>query len=210
MEKEIKRSNSLIEKWRDLLDKFHVYGGLFIAGYLIILGISSLHYQHHFNLSENESKKLWQQDIRMPVIEDNLAYKLAVRDSLGLFGYTPWWEDYKDDNGIHHFMITRPGKKYWVEVPAGGTTFKVEETRTGFLDVVMALHGLTGGELKGPVFISVWKAVAQIMNVVFLLVLCITVYFWFIRSFRTYRGWLFAGLFASVSLIILAFIWLIG
>ncbi len=197
-------------KWRNFLDKFHVYGGLFIAGYLVILGISSLHYQHHFNLPENDSKKLWQKNINMPPIEDNQTFKLAVMDSLGLFGHTPWWQDYRDDEGVHHFMITRPGKSYWIEVPQNGNAFKIEEAGTGFLNVVMALHGLTGGGLKGPAFLKVWKIVAQIMNVVFLLVLFITVWFWYIRAFRNYSGWLFAGLFSFVSLVILAFIWLIG
>jgi hypothetical protein len=208
-----KKKNSSVpyySKWRDFLDKFHVYGGLFISVYLIILGISSLHMQHHFQLPEGSSVKSWEKEINMPEILDNQAYKLAVRDSLGLFGGTPWWEDYRDDNGVHHFMITRPGKKYWVEVPTDNNIFKIEESRTGFLNVAMALHGLTGGELKGPVFIRVWKFFGQIMNIVFFIVLCITVYFWFIRSFKTYRGWIFAGSFVFSAIIILIFIWLVG
>ena len=197
-------------KWRDFLDKFHVYGGLFIAGYLIILGLSSLQYQHHFNLPKNGAKKNWEQRIHMPAIKDKTEFKTAVMDSLGLFGHTPWWQDYKDDNGVHHFMITRPGKSYWVEVPKSSNVFKVEETGSGFLNMVLALHGLTGGALQGPAFIKIWKYIAQIMNVVFLIVLILTVYFWFERSLRTTKGWVFAGTFAFVSIVTLIFIWLVG
>jgi len=210
MGKEKHRSFFNTVKWMNFLDKFHVYGGLFIAGYLIILGLSSLQYQHHFNLPQNDSKKYWEQRINMPKIEDNLKFKLAVRDSLGLFGNAPWWQDYKDDQGIHHFMITRPGKSYWIEVPTANNIYKIQESRSSFISVVMALHGLTGGGLEGPAFILVWKIIAQIMNVVFLMLLAISVYFWYIRSFRSNKGWLFAGIFAFVSFIILAFIWLIG
>lgn len=207
-----KKSNSLKNfDWRNLLDKIHVYGGLFITVYLLILGISSLNMQHHFiNLREGKSKKLWEQKINMPVIENQQNYKQAVKDSLGLYGGTPWWEDYKDDNGIHHFLISRPGKKYWVEVPANGNVFKIEESHTGLLNVAMVLHGLTGGMREGPGFVKIWKFFGQIMNIVFFIAICITVYFWFERSFRTYRGWTIAGGFIFSAIIILVFIWLIG
>lgn len=195
--------------WRNLLDKLHVYGGLFIAVYLIMMGISSIYFQHHISYSENDSEVTWEQRINLP-IENNQEFKLAVRDSLGLFGHTPWWEDYKDDAGIHHFMITRPGKKYWVEVPLNGNLYKIKESRTSFLSVFNSLHGLTSGELKGPFFIFVWKIIAQIMNIVFLIVLCITIYYWWHRSFRSYNGWLIAGSFILFSFIILGFIWVAG
>jgi hypothetical protein len=195
---------------RNLLDKFHVYGGLFIAGYLIMMGISSIYFQHHISYSENDSAVTWEQKINLPAIDDAQKYKQAVRDSLGLFGHTPWWEDFKDDAGIHHFMISRPGKKYWVEVPEKGNLYKIKESRTSFLSVFNALHGLTNGELKGPFFLSVWKFIAQIMNVVFLIVLCITIYYWWVRSLRSYSGWLIAGSFILLSFIILGSIWLAG
>lgn len=212
MEKEQKRTASNNGKWRNFLDKFHVYGGLFISFYLVILGLSSLQYQHHFKLPENDSKKFWEQKIDMPGIEDNQAYKLAIRDSLGLFGHAPWWEDYKDNNSVHHFMITRPGKSYWVEVPTHNNVFKITESHNSFISVIMALHGLTGGggALNGPMFIFIWKIIAQIMNVVFLMMLIITVYFWYERSFSQNKGWIFAGTFAFTSILILFFIWLIG
>lgn len=159
------------------MDNFHVYGGLVIAGYLVILGISSIHYQHHFKLPAKNSIKHWEQTIKLPKIDDDLEFKESVMDSLSLFGYLPWWEDYKDDKGIRHFMIARPGKNYWVEVPANEDVFKIEESSTGFLSMVMQLHGLTGGGLEGPAFISVWKFISQIMNVVFLFVLIISILF---------------------------------
>lgn len=210
MVNEEKRPPTSKFEWRALLDKIHVYGGLFIVAYLIMLGLSSLQYQHHFDIPEREPYKTWTQNIDMPELEGKQEYKLAVRDSLDLFGYTPWWKDYRDDAGVHHFMITRPGKQYWVEVPAEGNVFKIDEIRSSFISVVFALHGLTGGALEGPWFISLWKFVAQIMNVVFLAVLIITVYFWYDRSFYTYKGWIFAGTFAFVSLLTLVFIWLVG
>ena len=200
-------------RWRDFIDKLHVYGGLLISGYLVLLGLSSLQYQHHFPLPENNSEKLWQQRFNMPQIENNQAYKLAVRDSLGLFGHTPWWQDYRDVNGVHHFMITRPGKSYWVEVPTEDDVFKIKETRAGFLSVILALHGLTGGGgvvMNPPTFVFIWKIIAQVMNVLFLIILFITIYFWYERSFRKSWGWIFAGIFTLTFLTILSFIWLIG
>jgi len=210
MEKEIDGAAFKNKKWWNFLDKFHVYGGLFIAGYLIILGISSIQYQHHFKLPTNDSKKHWEQTIKLSKTNDDSDFKKAVRDSLGLFGYFPWWQDYKDDKGIRHFMISRPGKNYWIEVPVKEDLFKVKESSTGFLSMVMALHSLTGGGLEGPAFIFVWKIISQIMNVVFLFVLITSLYLWYIRSFSNYKGWILAGSFAAFSIIILIFIWMVG
>ena len=204
------RKNNRI-RWINFLDKLHVYSGLFLAGYLLILGISALNDQHHFlKPPEGGNEKLWSQEINMPAIEDNLEYKNAVKDSLGLFGNCPWWQDYKDDNGVHHFMITRPGKIYWVEVPVSGNLYKMKETRSGYLNVFMALHGLTGGGLKGPVFIKIWKFLAQIMNLLFLAILIISVYFWYSRSFVKNKGWIFSGAFVGFSILLLILIWLVG
>ncbi len=196
--------------WRDLLDQFHVYGGLFIAGYLIMMGISSVYFQHHIGYPENDSEVTWEQKINLPAFDDVQVFKQAVIDSLGLFGHTPWWEDYKDDAGIHHFMISRPGKKYWVEVPEKGNLYKIKESRASFLSVFNALHGLTGGELKGPFFLSAWKFIALVMNILFLIILCITVYYWWVRSIRSYSGWLVAGSFIVLLFIILGAIWFAG
>lgn len=131
--------------WRKFLNKFHIYGGLLTAGFLLTFGFSAIQHQHHFKLPQPKRVKHWKKEFKVPQVEDHLEFKLAVRDSLGLYGHAPWWEDYTDSLGVKHFMITRPGKRYWVTVPGDNNVWEVAESRTGFLEVLNAIHPLSAG-----------------------------------------------------------------
>jgi len=201
-------------KWRNFLSKFHVYGGLLTAGFLILFAISAFYHQHHLKFPKPGSKVTqWEQHLNIPDIPDKLEFKLAVRDSMGIFGHAPWWEDYIDSLGVHHFMIGRPGKRYWITVPDRGNIYKVDEIRTGFWDVLIQLHPLAGGMRghgKGPFFISAWKIIALPMALVLLGVMVITIHFWYVRSFKKRRSWIIIGAMVLFPLILLTFIWLVG
>jgi hypothetical protein len=201
-------------KWRNFLSKFHVYGGLFTAGFLIAFSYSAFYHQHHFKFPKPGSKTIqWEQELNIPDIPDKLDYKLAVRDSIGLFGYAPWWKDYTDSLGIHHFMISRPGKQYWITVPEQGNIYQVNEVRTGFRDVLFQLHPLSGGMRghgKGPFFIRAWKIIALPMALVLLGVMIISIHFWYARSFNKRRSWIIVGAIALFPVILMIFIWLVG
>ncbi len=189
---------------------FHVYGGLFTAGFLILFAISAFDHQHHLKFPKPGSKTVhWEQRLTIPEIPD----KLAVRDSMGIFGHAPWWEDYTDSLGVHHFMIGRPGKKYWITVPEQGNAYKVDEIRTGFWDVLIQLHPLAGGMRghgKGPSFIKAWKIIALPMALVLLGVMIISIHFWIMHSFNRRRCWIIVGAIASLPLILMILIWLVG
>lgn len=201
-------------KWRGFLSRFHVYGGLLTAGFLIAFSYSAFYHQHHLKFPKPGTKtKQWEQQLSIPDIPDKLEYKLAVRDSMGLFGHAPWWKDYNDSLGIHHFMIARPGKQYWITVPQQGNIYKVKEIRTGFWDVLFQLHPLSGGMRghgKGPFFIKAWKIISLPLALVLLAVLMISIHFWYTRSFKKRQSWIIVGAIALFPLILMVFIWLIG
>ena len=200
-------------KWRKFLNKFHIYGGLLITGFLIAFGFSALQHQHHFKLPKSDRVKHWEKNFSPPAVEDHHAFKFAVRDSLGLFGHAPWWEDYTDSLGVNHFMISRPGKQYWVTVPLENDVFKVAESRTGFLEVLNAIHPLSAGMQNhgySPKFLLAWRIIAECFALVFLMVLIISVHFWYNRSFKDNRSWIIISLFASFTFILIISAWLVG
>ena len=201
-------------KWRNFLNKFHVYGGLFSVGFLIAFSISAFYHQHHPKFPKPGDKTAyWEQSIMVPDIPDNLDFKFAVRDSLGLFGHAPWWEDYHDNSGVHHFLINRPGKKYWITVPDKGHVYKVEEVRTGIWPVFIALHYLASGMQnvgEKPFFIKAWRIISLPMALVVLGVVIITIHFWRVRSFRKKRSWIIVGAIATIPIILFIFIWVLG
>jgi hypothetical protein len=208
------------QKWHRFLGRFHVYGGLLTAGFLIAFSYSAFYHQHHLKFPKPGSKTVqWEQQLTIADIPDNpdkldaLDYKLAVRDSLGLFGHAPWWKDYRDSLEIHHFMIARPGKQYWITVPGRGNIYQVDEIRTGFWKVLIQLHPLSGGMSghgKEPFFISTWKIVSLLMSLVLLGVMLISIHYWYIRSFSKRRSWFIVGAMFLFPVILMVFIWLVG
>lgn len=201
-------------KWRSFLSKFHVYGGLFTVGFLIIFSISAFYHQHHLKFPKPGNKTTyWEQSLTMPDIPDSREFKLAVRDSMGLFGYVPWWEDYHDSLGVHHFMISRPGKQYWITVPTLDDVYRVKEIRTGPWPVIISMHPLASGMRghgMGPFFIKAWRIISLPMALVLLCVMIITIHFWYVRSFKKTKSWIISGAIASFPLFLLIFIWLVG
>ena len=200
-------------KWRRFLNTFHIYGGLLTTGFLITFSFSAIQHQHHFILPKSERVKHWSKEFNIPQVKDHLEFKLAVRDSLALFGHAPWWEDYTDSLGVDHFMIARPGKKYWVTVPRDNNIFNVAESRTSILEVLNAMHPLAAGMMnvgEKPPFILAWRIMAECLALVLLAVLIVSVHFWFTRSLKDYRSWIIVSLFASFALILIFSIWLVG
>lgn len=202
------------KSWNKFLGNFHVYGGLFSVGFLIAFSYSAFVHQHHLKFPKPGNKSVyWEQSLNIPEIEDNHDYKLAVRDSLGLFGHTPWWEDYHDSLGVHHFMIARPAKQYWVTVPSKGNIFKINEIRTGFWDVLKQLHPLASGMQghgKGPFFIKAWKYISIPMALVLFCVIMLAFYFWYKRSFKKPGSWILVGTIAVFPVLLFILIWLVG
>jgi hypothetical protein len=203
------------EKWHSFLSNFHVYGGLFSVGILIAFSYSAFVHQHHPKFAEPRIKNSinWEAQIKVPEIEDSVKYKEAVRDSLGLFGHAPSWQDYKDSLGIHHFKIARPGKQYWITVPLEGARFQVSESRTGFLNLLSQLHPLSAGMQNAgnvPVFTNIWRIVMVPMSLVLLLVVILSIYFWLKKSIKKRRAWIVVGTVAFIPLLLFILIWLVG
>jgi len=192
------------------LRKLHVYGGLFLSFYVIILGISSLQFQHHFLEFQPGSKSVsWEQHIQIPEVEDNNELKSAIRDSLDLNGYLPWWREYTDSLGIYHFLISRPGKQYWVTVTGEDDLIRIDESRMSIMSVVFALHPLTAG-FEGPGFAKIWRIISEIMSILLLVIIVLTLQMWLAKSFTKAWSWVIVGSVASFSILLIILVWLVG
>jgi len=198
------------QKQNHFLRKLHVYGGLALSFYVISLGISSLQFQHHF-IEFEPSKKVvaWEQKFELPAMDEKAILKAAIRDSLRLNGYLPWWEEYTDSTGIYHFLISRPGKQYWITVQEGSEGVLVEESRMPFLSVVFALHPLTAG-FKGPGFALAWRIISEIMSVLLLVIMVLTIQLWYAHSFSGMRSWILVSGLSLFAILLIIMAWLVG
>ena len=144
--------------FRNYILRIHIYIGLFCLPYLLIFSLSSLNFNHHFlpeKLSEEQSAS-WQVKVNLPETYDNAALANMVKDSLGLFGWAPWWE-YRRDSVSFRFGVTHTGKFYEVVTRKGSGVVTVNQWNYQSGNVLKGLHFL-GEKIPGaPLHINMWR-----------------------------------------------------
>jgi hypothetical protein len=190
---------------RNFILKIHLYGGLLCSPYLLLFGLSSLHYNHHFT-QPGDDRVTWTHPIRLDTSIEKRKMGQAVRDSLGLMGWGPWWEVRQNDTETR-VQITRPGKKYNVRIPNQGGVAEVEEIRLGYWRVINSLHALM--RVPNSTFMSFWGIYTEICTWVVLFSAASGVYLWTARKSERRIGWslLGAGSGSALFLIFYVLIW---
>jgi len=190
---------------RNFILKIHLYGGLLCSPYLLLFGLSSLHYNHHFT-QPGDDRVTWTHPIRLDTSIEKRKMGQAVRDSLGLMGWGPWWEVRQNDTETR-VQITRPGKKYNVRIPNQGGVAEVEEIRLGYWRVINSLHALM--RVPNSTFMSFWGIYTEICTWVVLFSAASGVYLWTARKSERRIGWslLGAGSGPAVVLVFYVLIW---
>ncbi len=190
---------------RDWILKIHIYAGLLCSPYLIIFGLSSLHFNHKFTTPADDTVS-WTHPIRLDPSIEKRQLGLAVRDSLGLMGWGPPWEVRQSDEEIR-VRVVRPAKRYDIRIPAGEGLAYVEETRLGYWAAINSLHALMG--LPNAPFMSWWGVYTEICVWVVLFSAASGVYVWAIHKRERRLGWilLIAGSGTSLLLMIYIVVW---
>lgn len=104
---------------RTILLKIHLYAGLLCSSYLILFGISSLNFNHHFGQSRALKIERQRGMQALPSLADDQRLAEALRDTLGLAGWTLPWETSRSetaDSLYFRFAVARPGREYTVRV----------------------------------------------------------------------------------------------
>ena len=191
---------------RSLLLKIHIYAGLLCSSYLLIFGVSSLNYNHHFGKPGKTEAISWERRIELANVEGNdRAFSGTISDTLGLIGWTIPWETHRDDGGNLHFGLNRPGKKYTIHVLFDEGLVRVEERRTGFWSIINSLHALM--RLPYSPFMSLWGVYTEICIWVVMFSAATGVYFWARRRSERFVGWILLAGGSGSSLLLMLYIW---
>lgn len=172
---------------RAWLLRIHQYGGLLCVPYLVIFGLSSLHFNHQFGFAKtpaNAPTNRWERAIGTLPAGDNAKVTEAVRDQLGLMGWPLPWETRRDPDGSLHFPMERPGMKYRIDVTASDGVAHVQEIRKGFWSVLLSLHALT--ELPNSRLMSGWGMYTELCTAVVVFSAASGIWLWW--SARRDRG----------------------
>ena len=152
---------------RNWILRIHLYLGLLCSSYLMVFGLSSLNFNHPYEFTKPRTVTVtWEKTLPLPEVAENTAESEAVRDALGLFGWTIPWETRRDPNGDLHFGLARPGKHYTLHVHRTAGTVGVEERFEGYWTVFRHLHGNHG--VPGSMLMTVWGWYTELCTLVVL------------------------------------------
>ena len=189
---------------RSFLLNIHIYTGLLCSSYLLIFGISSLNFNHHFGKPRDE-RVVWERALVVINQQDNEALGATVRDQLGLFGWPLPHDMKRDDKGNFHFGMGRPGKQYSIHVFFYQNRVKVEETRKGFWSIVDSLHALM--RVPSSPFMFYWGVYTELCTWAVLSSAASGVYLWARRRKERFIGWVILGAASGTSLLFMLYVW---
>ena len=187
---------------RNWLLRLHLYLGLLCSGYLIVFGVSSLNFNHPFDFTKPSTKKVtWERSMPLPPAQsnDNAAESEAVREAMGMMGWTIPWETYREPGGDLNFGLARPGKHYAVHVRRGGAGgVRVEERPEGYWTVIRHIHGNKG--VPGSMLMTVWGVYTELCTFVVLFAAGSGVYLFASRRKDRRAAWAVLGTATALSL----------
>ena len=139
-----------------LLLTLHLYLGLLFAAYLVVYGLTALAFNH--KIGAPQTRTTWETRVETPVARADLRMAVDLRRSLGLFGAMPAGKVKRNESGELSFTVRRPGRHYKIRYRDG--LARVQETDTGVLGVVQALHGL--GMVPGSLWGATWGLYTEV------------------------------------------------
>lgn len=192
---------------RKLLLKVHLYSGLVCFWYLLILGTSSLDFNHEFSFMSTEpaaeQTKIWEKEILITESSgDDLLLSHSIRDSLALIGWPLPWETWRDSTGRLHFAVHHPGKRYVIDYDFGNHIASVAETPRGGWQIFNAMHGM--GAVPGSAFMHAWKWYSRITVVLVIFSIFTGIYLWY-RSSRDLK----TGLYVLMGSLLISLAWML-
>ena len=189
--------------------KFHLYGGLLCSSYLIIFGLTSLRFNHPGLFpAPGDETVTWERQLDIENQDDNLELAQSIRRQLGLMGWTPWWEWDRDDQNNLSFVLSRPAKRYHIDVRADENRVQVREIRMGYWTALMSLHAMM--QLPGSSLIPWWGVYTELCTWFVLFAAVTGVYLWATQKRDRIMALVTLLTLAAGSLLFMLYIWAQG
>lgn len=191
------------------LSKIHIYGGLYCAAYLMFMGLTGFLFSHDALIPKDFRSTNWQQAVTVDRAVGKDSLITEITNQLGIFGHRPFWLQGTDSTGQFHFQIMNPAANYDIVLTPAKDSVYVKESRKSIINVMTGLHASsTGGPPSWITFI--WRLYAESAAITAIIVLIISIYFWFKKSIKSKGEWLIVSGAALFSISYIVFIWLIG
>ena len=186
-----------------------MFGGVLCAPYLLIFGISSLNYNHKPAFTDNWTDTVsYERPLTATNHEDDKVLAGTVRDSLGMWGWTPWWEYKRDEKNNFRFQVARTGKSYIIHADFEKKEARIEEKAAGYWPVIRDLHALMG--TPGSTLMSAWGVYTDICAAFVLFSIISGVYLWTAKRSERKLGYVLLGAGSGSSLLLMVYLWMWG
>jgi len=195
---------------RQLVLTIHAYLGLLCLPYLLIFGISSLDFNHHFMEKEKRtfinSRTI---EFQTPPILEGEELGSVLSDSLHIFGWFVPWASWSD-NEKHHIRIAHFGKEYEIEKFRNSNAITMKEYALPPGKILFGLHALGEKIPNAPVWINVWKYYQDLTVYASLFWAIAGIYLWATRRKRSsIPFWVLISI-SLLSLTLMMYLWLVG
>lgn len=198
-----------------------MYGGLLCFSYLLLIGISTLNFNHRFPFTMRPASVMtWTQPMTLPglVTPEAANHDVAsivhqnnpmVIRALGSFGSFTYADGAWTNSDTYHARFVRPGKEYQVDVHPSRGTATIVRTRGNVWAMIRDLHGLYA-VYPDSLLASSFKWYTEISAIVVLFACISGVYLWTARRKERRIGLIMLGAAGVVSLSLMVLITMYG
>jgi hypothetical protein len=196
-----------------ILLKIHLYGGLLFFPYLLIFGLSSLNINHQFSFFDE--KQYWEEPVYKKIqlpsqfIDDNQNLSEAVRDSLNLMGWCPWWNRSRSDS-TYRFLVMNFGNEYKLNLNIVSGDVEITRRYKGLPHIFKALHFLGEQVPNANFIINSWKYFQNLTVFYVIFAAAIGVVLFLKRQDERRIGLFILFASFSTSILFMIYIWLLG
>lgn len=195
---------------RRLFSLIHTYGGFLFFPLLIIFGLSALHINHGLKIFEQGEE--WDEShrqINVQFIENKQQMAEAIRDSLGLMGWCPYWTQNRN-NTRYRFDITHNGAEYKIDTDLQTGNVKIRRRAKGFGSVLNSLHFFNENLPSGTGVVNSWKHYKNVAFFYFAITIISGIYFFIKRKTGIKTGLIVLMSVFLISAGLIIYVWQIG
>ena len=179
--------------------------------YLLIFGLSSLSFNHHFDFlsKEGQEKSEISAQFNIPDIQDNLELANTINDSINIFGwYLPW--SAKRDSLQFVYETAKLGRTYTttVDLETGKVDLKSKRGSVGGL--LKGLHGLGETIPLAPSWVNLWQFYMDLSVYSLVFWLISGIWLWLQKGISQRKEKIVFYAFMVISLSLMLYIWLVG
>ena len=153
--------------------------------------------------------KSWATRVQIPQLESDQELAEAIRDSLELMGWAPWWKQNRQPEkyefGVQHF-----GKEYEITTHTGSDKVEVIEKTKGLLATFNSLHFLAESIPNAPWYVNSWQYYQDFTIYFILFSILSGVYLWFVSKQSRLIGLTILVSLMGFSGILMFYLWVQG